>query len=79
VSDPVGRGPSLYEIRVHGVSGTPPTAMLQVPNVIRVAGDAAAGFYQPATASTAHPDPQPDTLVEAYSWSGLTCGSCRTC
>lgn len=70
----MGRGLSLYEIRVHGVSGTPPTSMLQVPNVIRVAGDAAAGFYQPATASTAHPDPQPDTLVEAYSWSGLTSG-----
>jgi hypothetical protein len=74
VSDAVTHGPSLYEIRVHGVSGTPPPAMLQVPNVIRVAGDSAAGFYQPATASTAHPDPQPDTLVEAYSWSGLTSG-----
>jgi hypothetical protein len=64
----------LYEIRVHGVLGTPPAAMLQVPNVLRVAGDGAAGFYQPATTSTAHPDPQPDTTVEAYSWSGLTSG-----
>jgi len=66
--------PTLYEIRVHGVSGTPPAAMLQVPTVVRVAGDAAAGFYQPATASTARPDPQPGDLVEAYSWSGLTSG-----
>jgi hypothetical protein len=66
--------PTLYEIRVHGVLGTPPAAMLQVPNVVRVAGDADAGFYQPATASTARPDPQPDDLVEAYSWSGLTSG-----
>jgi hypothetical protein len=65
----------LYEIRVHGVSGTPPAAMLQVPNAVRVAGDATAGFYQPATASTARPDPQPGDLVEAYSWSGLTSGS----
>jgi hypothetical protein len=66
--------PSLQEIRVHGVSGTPPTAMLRVPNAVRVAGDAAAGFYQPAIASTAQPDPQLGPVLEAYSWSGLTSG-----
>ncbi len=64
----------LFEIRVHGVSGTPPQDMLQVPNVVRVAGDSAAGFYQAATASTAHPDVGQADPVEAYSWSGLTSG-----
>ena len=64
----------LFEIRIHGVSGTPPTDMLQVPGVVRVAGDSAAGFYQPATASIAHPDAQQGPLREAYSWSGLTSG-----
>ncbi len=48
--------------------------MLQVPNAVRVAGDAAAGFYQPAISSTARPDPQLEPIVEAYSWSGLTSG-----
>ena len=70
VSAEPGASP-LFEIRVHGVSGTPPEDMLQEPNVVRVAGDAAAGFYQARTAQSV---PQPVAPVEAYSWSGLTSG-----
>ena len=70
VSAEPGASP-LFEIRVHGVSGTPPEDMLQEPNVVRVAGDAAAGFYQARSAQSA---PQPVAPVEAYSWSGLTSG-----
>jgi hypothetical protein len=59
------------EIRVHGVSGTPPEQMLVAPGidhpaVRQVAGDAAAGFY---VQDGAHPSP-----IEAYSWGGLTSG-----
>src|SRR3954471_15312049 len=34
------------ELRVHGVSGTPPEATLDHPHTERVAGDADAGFYR---------------------------------
>jgi hypothetical protein len=33
------------ELRVHGVSGTPPESMLEHPQPERVAGDGEAGFY----------------------------------
>jgi hypothetical protein len=65
----------MFEIRVHGVSGTLPADLLKVPGVVRVAGDELAGFYQPATHSTEIPDAQPGTVREAYSWGGLTSGS----
>jgi hypothetical protein len=59
------------ELRVHGVSGTPPEQMLVSPGidhpaVRQVAGDSAAGFY---VQDTPHPPP-----IEAYSWGGLTSG-----
>lgn len=58
--------PRGTELRVHGVSGTPPEAMLdQWP--VRVAGDARSGFYRSATPG--------EERVEAYSWGGLTSGS----
>jgi hypothetical protein len=61
------------ELRVHGVSGTPPEAMLDHPNVRRCAGDDEAGFYR-----RRYPDglvPPGADRVEAYSWGGLTSGS----
>lgn len=71
----VDRGSSGWtELRVHGVSGTPPESMLQHPWVRRVAGDHAAGFYRrewenPTVSADA------DRRIEAYSWGGLTSGS----
>ena len=64
-------GPS--ELRVHGVSGTPPEAMLDHPHVRRCAGDDEAGFYR-----RSYPDglvPPGADRLEAYSWGGLTSGS----
>ena len=61
------------ELRVHGVSGTPPEAMLDHPHVRRVAGDDEAGFYR-----RRYPDgltPPGADRLEAYSWGGLTSGS----
>ncbi len=62
---------ALVELRIHGVSGTPPAAMLDTPLVHRVAGDADAGFWRPlAPASEELADP--DRTLEGYSWGGLT-------
>ncbi len=49
--------------------------MLGVPSVTRVAWDEAAGFYRPQDAE-GHPiDADGEgSLVEAYSWGGLTSG-----
>ncbi|PRC47117.1 hypothetical protein C6A85_86615, partial [Mycobacterium sp. ITM-2017-0098] len=43
-------GKTVFELRVHGVSGTPPDAMLHCPKefVDQVAGDGDAGFFRRA-------------------------------
>ncbi len=66
----------LTELRVHGVSGTPPSAMLKHPEVLveRVAGTPTAGFYRrwyPGGTTTDDPDHR---HLEAYGWGGLTSG-----
>lgn len=54
----------LTEIRVHGVGGTLPEALLGDMKPTRVAGDRIAGFYRTTDARGRH--------REAYSWGGLT-------
>src|SRR6476620_7513301 len=71
------------ELRVHGVSGTPPEDLLDRPLVHQIGGNAIAGFYVPRLPEE-RPDagpyvcaparPQAATLV-GYSWGGLTSGS----
>jgi hypothetical protein len=68
----MGQGPT--ELRVHGVSGTPPEAMLDHPHVRRCAGDGEAGFYRRWYPDRTAVPPEADRL-EAYSWGGLTSGS----
>lgn len=53
------------ELRVHGVSGTPPQVLLGAFPV-RVEGDADAGFYR------AHDAGATGGIAEAFSWGGLT-------
>jgi hypothetical protein len=58
-------GATWTELRIHGVSGTPPAGVLgtgEPPE--RVSGDDDSGFYR-------RPG---DPSVEAYSWGGLTSG-----
>jgi hypothetical protein len=71
------------ELRVHGVSGTPPQDLLNRPLVAQIAGDRIAGFYRPRLLAERF-DSAPDPSVEAgpadpelvgYSWGGLTSGS----
>jgi hypothetical protein len=72
--------PGVVEIRIHGVSGTPPTELLNRPITRRVAGDASAGFYRPALDDQLRDRPlggpkDRGPRLEGFSWSGLTSGS----
>jgi len=71
---------SVVELRVHGVSGTPPTELLDRALVRQVAGDGRAGFYRPVLSEQLrddNPGPPPvrGPLLEGYSWGGLTSGA----
>ena len=63
----------LTELRVHGVSGTPPDALLADNAPVQMWGDRVAGFYRSARRKA--PDGVVGRNVEAYSWGGLTSGS----
>lgn len=58
----------VTELRVHGVGGTTPGALLGDLAPQQVAGDAVAGFYRTADVSAGGVGRH----VEAYSWGGLT-------
>jgi len=62
------------ELRVHGVSGTPPESMLGHPNVRRVSGDASSGFYRRVWQAESVSADNDEDVLEAYSWGGLTSG-----
>ncbi|MFG3418419.1 hypothetical protein ACIBTZ_07895 [Micromonospora sp. NPDC049460] len=67
----------VLELRVHGVSNTPPGQILGLrpapgadpPPPWRVAGDPVTGFYRSPAAG-----PDDPIVVEAYSWGQLTSG-----
>jgi hypothetical protein len=63
------------ELRVHGVSGTPPESVLGHPHVVRVAGDPRAGFFRRRWEGESVSTDTTQTRLEAYSWGGLTAGS----
>ncbi|QOC94845.1 hypothetical protein D0Q02_03695 [Micromonospora craniellae] len=63
----------VVELRVHGVSGSSAESLLDHPVVIRVAGDANAGFYRPRPGFGISNRPA-GMHVEAYRWSALTAG-----
>jgi drug/metabolite transporter (DMT)-like permease len=63
------------ELRIHGVSGTPVEAMLDVGTVHRVAGDDNAGFWRRGDVGDADILSSNDTILEGYRWGGLTSGA----
>jgi hypothetical protein len=71
------------ELRVHGVSGTPPESLLDRPLVDQVAGDRIAGFFRPRLAEEQlddapnpfAPKQQRAARLVGYCWGGLTSGS----
>lgn len=58
----------VTELRVHGVGGTPPQAMLDDPHPVQVSGDRIAGVMR----SRDLRDGDQRWHLEAYSWGGLT-------
>jgi len=66
----------VTELRVHGVGGTPPDAVLGDLAPEQVSGDAIAGFYRSSDHRASDRDREArldvDRHVEVYSWGGLT-------
>lgn len=70
-SDPDG----WVELRVHGVSGTPPGSMLDRPHVVQVGGDDESRYFRSTDASGAELPGDDGQVLEAYHWGRLTSGS----
>jgi len=68
-----GPEPQVIELRVHGVSGTPPEAMLEDPFPRQVAGDDVGRFFRRGEPISV--EGFPDRDVEAYHWGRFTSGS----
>src|SRR3954454_1210685 len=64
----------VTELRVHGVSGTPPESILGHPHVQQVAGDGTTGFYRRLWEAEHTSADRDGRRLEAYSWGGLTSG-----
>ena len=66
---------SWVELRVHGVSGTPPEDLLAWPHVMQVDGDERSRFFR-AVDSAGNVQPAPDGhAVEGFHWGRYTSGS----
>lgn len=65
------------ELRIHGVSGTPPEDMLGSAHVKQVAGDEFSRFFRPCDPQQNEIRPAPDHLLEGYHWGKFTSGSWR--
>lgn len=65
------------ELRVHGVSGTPPVDMLDHPLVKQVAGDTDGRFFRPVDAAGTEVRAADGHVLEGYHWGPLTSGTWR--
>lgn len=63
------------ELRVHGVSGTPPDQLLQHAQTKMVAGDGDAAFFRRRYDSPIVSADNDQRRAEAYCWGGLTAGA----
>lgn len=66
---------SWVELRVHGVSGTPPENILDIDRVQQVAGDEFGRFFRRADRRGAVLEEPDGHVVEAYHWGQFTSGS----
>ena len=64
------------ELRIHGVSGTPPEDMLGSGYTKQVAGDAWGRFFRPVD-STGREVQEPGRVLEGYHWGQFTSGNWR--
>lgn len=65
------------ELRVHGVSGSPPESMLLSAHVVQVAGDEKSRFFRPADPQGQELPPVRGRVLEAYHWGRFTSGTWR--
>ncbi len=78
--EPAPPAEQWVELRIHGVSGTPPESMLDSKHVKQVAGDSWGRFFRPVNGvdeelswtPSGIPD---DRLLEGYHWGKYTSGS----
>jgi hypothetical protein len=63
------------ELRVHGVSGTPPQSMLDIDRVVQVGGDELGRTFRRADRLGGELPIEDGHIVEAYHWGALTSGS----
>ena len=76
-ADGAAAGGVLTELRIHGVSGTSPEALLHCPAELldEVSVDNGAGIYTPREPEPFEAaDGHPRHVLEAYSWGALTSG-----
>ncbi|MEO6470599.1 MAG: hypothetical protein ABIR57_02085 [Aeromicrobium sp.] len=69
--------PQWVELRVHGVSGTPPESLLASPHVKQVAGDRFSRFFRPVNGEGHELHADDGHIVEGYHWGQFTSGSWR--
>ncbi len=63
------------ELRIHGVSGTPPEVMLESRHVTQVAGDSWGRFFRPVDGVGREVQTEPLRILEGYHWGKYTSGS----
>ncbi|HEY3530246.1 MAG TPA: hypothetical protein VGK78_13960 [Nocardioides sp.] len=63
------------ELRIHGVSGTPPEVMLESAHVRQVAGDSWGRFFRPDDGVGREVQTDPRRILEGYHWGRYTSGS----
>jgi hypothetical protein len=63
------------ELRIHGVSGTPPESMLESVHVRQVAGDAWGRFFRPVDGVGEERQAVEGRILEGYHWGRYTSGS----
>src|SRR6478735_2352693 len=75
MTTPAADQPEWVELRVHGVSGTPPESILLSTFVKQVAGDTRGRFFRPADSLGNERQQHDGRIVEAYHWGRFTSGS----
>jgi hypothetical protein len=74
-TDEAATGRPWVELRIHGVSGTPPESMLESAHVRQVAGDAWGRFFRPVNGVGEELQGVQGRTLEGYHWGKYTSGS----
>lgn len=72
-----GNAEPWVELRVHGVSGTPPESLLDHPHVRQVGGDGYSRFFRPVNGDGQILSAEDGHILEGYHWGQFTSGSWR--